>query len=540
MPLNALISITKTFICSILLAFSLIAPVSAAAPVSTAALTGSTYTVDQSNASADDSNPGTEALPWKTIQHAASAAIAGDTVYVKPGVYPERITLAHSGSSGRRITFQALPSRSVTMWGFYTIGCDFLTIQGFKIVTDASLTSWTDLYGVFIHSNDVEVIDNEFTNLKSTAITGYWHDPYPQRATVARNTITHSQMGIGITGSNWLVEDNEVNRLYNYGTGDSDYSRFFGNDHIIRHNHFHGTLVAEIGAAHVDCFQTFDNNGEFGHNITFDGNLCSEFHQGLMAEAHYYHNIDHLIFINNVFVHGWAWGLCVQDIPYLTAINNTFADIAYHGIGLAGNSHDGVVKNNIFYDIETSYWFTDTSSIDGDYNLIYNAQQPTRKGVHDLIGVDPAFINPGADDFHLSSTSPAIDAGTGFALVNHDFDQLARPQKNGWDIGAFEYQPALSLSGAAAEASIHLFWQVNVTLPETATWKIVYTPAVGTPSSPVDGIPNAQRTFILSNLTNYAFYTVTLSAENSGITLYSATLRLMPSDHLQYMPLINR
>ena len=526
------------FIVIILLVSLLVAPGSKSAAQSPYRPESTTYYVDRAHPQASDSNPGTEALPWKTIQHAANVAVAGDTVLVKAGTYPERVTPAHSGSQGMRITFQALPRRSVTMWGFYTYGSDFLTIQGFNITTDASLTGWTDIYGVFINSNDVQVIDNYIYNLKSSAITGYWHDPYPQRAYVARNTIYHSQAGIMVSGYDWIVEENEVNRLYNYGNGDSDYSRFFGNNHIIRWNHFHGSLVNEIGDAHVDCFQTFDNNGEFVNNVTIEGNLCSEFHQGFMGEGIYYHNITHITFKNNVFVHGWAWGLCVVDIAYLTAINNTFADIAYHGIGLRGNSHDGVVKNNIFYNMETSYWFEDTSSIDGDYNLIYQAQDPMVKGAHDKVGVDPLFVNAGGDDYHLKPGLPAIDAGWSSSLVDRDFDQVHRPQLKAWDIGAFEIQPSLQLSGSPADQSIHLFWQVNITTTASTTWRIDYTPPGGIPPSPVTGIANATRTFDLDGLANYSLYTITLTGVDGGSTLISDTIKLMPSDLLIRMPLV--
>jgi len=497
-----------------------------------------TYYVDNAHPQASDNNPGTEALPWKTIQHAAGVAVAGDTVLIKSGVYPERVAPAHSGSQGKRITFQALPRRSVTMWGFYTLGSDFLTIAGFNITTDASLTGWTDQYGLFIHSNDVEVIDNYLYNLKSSAITGYWHDPYPHRAYVARNTIYHSQMGIVVTGYDWTVEENDVSRLYNYGNGDSDYSRFFGDNHVIRWNHFHDSLPAEFGAAHVDCFQTFDNNGEFADNVTIEGNLCSEFHQGFMGEAHYYHNISHITFKNNLFVHGWAWGLCVQDIPYLTAINNTFADIAYHGIGLSGNSHDGVVKNNIFYNMETSYWFQDTSSITGDYNMIYNAQSPTVTGPHDKVGLDPRFIDPTAGDYHLQSTSPAIDGGWTTSLVGQDFDRVHRPQMNGWDIGAFEFLPSLALVGIPGDSTVYLSWQVNTALPPSATFRIDYSPAGGSQPSPVTGIPNTTRAFTLNGLSNYTLYTVTLTAVDNGSSLFTDVVQVMPSDHLVRLPLL--
>jgi Protein of unknown function (DUF1565) len=33
----------------------------------------------------NDSNPGTKAAPWRTIQHAADTAHAGSTVYVRGG-----------------------------------------------------------------------------------------------------------------------------------------------------------------------------------------------------------------------------------------------------------------------------------------------------------------------------------------------------------------------------------------------------------------------------------------------------------------------
>ncbi|MBN1484358.1 MAG: hypothetical protein JXA37_06510, partial [Chloroflexia bacterium] len=36
-----------------------------------------------------DSNPGTQDYPWQTIQKAADTLAAGDTVYIKAGIYEE-------------------------------------------------------------------------------------------------------------------------------------------------------------------------------------------------------------------------------------------------------------------------------------------------------------------------------------------------------------------------------------------------------------------------------------------------------------------
>jgi hypothetical protein len=509
-----------------------------AAGIPTAVQASGMYYVDQNHPAASDANPGTASLPWETLSHAAGTATAGDTVLVKAGTYAERVNPSNSGAPGAWITFKADPPGSVTMHGFYTYGSDYLWIEGFRVTHNPALTGWTEKYGVFIRSDHVAVVDNTFVDLPATAIQGYWHDPYPHDAYVAGNLISRSQMGLGITGFNWLVEQNEVHRLVNYGGGDSDYARFFGDGHLIRDNTFHGTLPAEIGAAHVDCFQTFDNNGEFSHNVTVEGNWCSDFHQGFMGEAHFYHDISHLTFKNNVFAHGWAWGLAVEDISYLTAVNNTFFDIEHHGIGLSGPfAHHAVIENNIFFDTGTSYWFPSGSDSSGDHNLIYLSQAPPVSGPHDLVNVDPAFVDPGGDDLHLKLESPAIDAGAQRPDVDRDFEDWPRPSGGGWDLGAFEFHPDLFLRGIAGNGSIHLTWSVNVSLPVTATWQLAYDGPPGAEPSPIEDIPSSTWDYGLLELTNYSLYTVTLVNIQGGQPAMTETLSLMPTDHAGYLSL---
>lgn len=59
-----------------------------------------------------DSNDGSVAHPYRTVQHAATAAQPGDTVTVHAGTYRERV---HPSTSG--ITFQAAPGEAVTLSG---------------------------------------------------------------------------------------------------------------------------------------------------------------------------------------------------------------------------------------------------------------------------------------------------------------------------------------------------------------------------------------------------------------------------------------
>ncbi|PGO80530.1 carbohydrate-binding cenc domain protein, partial [Bacillus cereus] len=55
----------------------------------------------------NDSNDGTSlSTPFQTIQHAASVASAGDTVYIRGGTYRESVTPVNSGTSGNPITYQ--------------------------------------------------------------------------------------------------------------------------------------------------------------------------------------------------------------------------------------------------------------------------------------------------------------------------------------------------------------------------------------------------------------------------------------------------
>ena len=65
-----------------------------------------------------DSNPGTPALPLRTIQHAADLAQPGDVITVHEGVYRERVNPPRGGESdATRITYQAASGEHVVITG---------------------------------------------------------------------------------------------------------------------------------------------------------------------------------------------------------------------------------------------------------------------------------------------------------------------------------------------------------------------------------------------------------------------------------------
>ena len=90
-----------------------------------ASVEAATYYVDQGAPDASDENPGTEGQPWRTLGKAADSAVAGDTVWIKAGVYRETLHVTKSGEPGKSIVFQAFgdhpvmitsPKYAVTGW----------------------------------------------------------------------------------------------------------------------------------------------------------------------------------------------------------------------------------------------------------------------------------------------------------------------------------------------------------------------------------------------------------------------------------------
>src|SRR5688572_16549704 len=71
-----------------------------------------TYYVDSTSGS--DSNPGTSAQPWRTLNKAIGSTSAGDTAYLRPGSYGARgtqirIPNGRGGAAGAPITIAGEP-----------------------------------------------------------------------------------------------------------------------------------------------------------------------------------------------------------------------------------------------------------------------------------------------------------------------------------------------------------------------------------------------------------------------------------------------
>jgi hypothetical protein len=392
-----------------------------------------TYVVDQAAPGAADSNPGTEEKPFKTVQHAADSAKLGDTVFVMAGKYDERVKVKTGGMEGklRSLSWPCLDAQRTV--GGFDLEASYVRVQGFEITADQPATAFQ------LHASHCEILDNYIHDMM-VAVNGVTGQPSADGNTrdysevahnrIAYNKVYHSEYGFVLGGNDWLVENNEVNRLFMYASGnkydDCDYSRFFGKGCVERNNYFHGSTQQEIKTAHVDCLQTFANNGEIAMDLLFENNTCFDFHQMCMVESTphignmrgwtFRHNI---VSPNSPMMRG-GWGPDIIQTLDVTIENCTISTVNWSNIGLRGKeATGGLICNNILCEAERAV-------VDGDED--FSASSPVMEnnltfktaplaGSSNLNGKDPLFVDSQKRDFRLRKGSPAIGAGKGGVTI---------------------------------------------------------------------------------------------------------------------------
>lgn len=189
---------------------------------------------------------------------------------------------------------------------------------------------------------------------------------------------------------------------------------------------------------------------------------------------------ERILVANNLIVHNGLRGLYVSASWDVNVVNNTIAknfgyctvDIAGMPRGKVGKLINIVFENNILYDNHTRYDLhllmengRDIRDVVSDHNLYYRKsdslflwyssdargnwqgpvyhsliqwQEKTPFDRHSLRD-DPAFAD---EKYHLSSTSPCIDAGDCKAAAGITEDHDGRPRVSGKsiDLGAYEIQ----------------------------------------------------------------------------------------------------
>jgi len=187
-----------------------------------------------------------------------------------------------------------------------------------------------------------------------------------------------------------------------------------------RNDHFKGLIEGcEIhdndgyGIVSIDGALTVRNNKIFNNGR---GNPNHGGVQAIYQEGSVWYN--NLIYNNN--------NMGIWASNGIELYNNTI--YGNGGAGIQATDGGTVVRNNIVY-----------RNGGEDINL-------SGGNASNNLTSDPLFANPSQGDFHLTSGSPAIDAGISLPEVPTDFEGTPRPQGSAYDIGADEYGSGVSSS----------------------------------------------------------------------------------------------
>lgn len=403
----------------------------AIAGLSTAASATEYYVAPGGSDGASGLAPGSA---WATLQMAADTVGAGDTVHVADGSYAG-FDLRAPGTAADPIVFvadgssaQITADNGVTPDGINVETASYIVLDGF--VVDGRTRA-----GIRVVLSDHVTVRN-----CSCGNNGRW--------------------GIftGFT-DDLLLEGNET-----YGSIDEHgiYVSNSGDRPVIRGNHSH------------------DNNA---NGIHMNGDV-SQGGDGIISDALVEDNVIHgngtaggsginmdgvtdSVIRNNLLYDNHASGISLYRIDGGSGsngnlvINNTIlnASDARWCVNIRDGSTGNTLRNNILYnhhsfrgvitiDAASATGFSsdynslmDRMSVDGDSTVIdLAAWQAAGYDANSFLAV-PAdhFVNP-ASDFHLLSTSPAIDAGTATDAPGDDLEGGARPVGAGFDLGAYEAQ----------------------------------------------------------------------------------------------------
>jgi hypothetical protein len=363
----------------------------------------------------NDSNPGTEKKPWGTVAYAVTTMVAGDTTYVRGGIYEENeIRFSKSGTPTAPIKLLNYPEEAPVIhfnnparlhriliqhrYGSHR-PMGWITIAGFEIANAYD--------GIKMHSgHDLTIRRNWIHDSVNAGILGNG-----TRVVIDRNRITHNgrfaecqagsyscsldhgiyMNGTAIAITNNLIYDNLCHGIQANGTIRYKPSKHPGPEYVESHNWSiaNNTIAYQENCAGIVVW------GSTLINLRIENNL---FYENAVQKA----------------------SSSVQGIHFVSMTSKRI-----------------VINNNHFY----------ASGPGG----ILAFGRGAIEGVHyaqsdNIVNVsDPRFVNapatlPPSPNFSLTTRSPAIDAGLTLTAIRTAFDGTPRPQGAAYDIGAYEYE----------------------------------------------------------------------------------------------------
>jgi hypothetical protein len=385
----------------------------------------------------NDAADGSLDHPWQTLQHAANVVNPGDTVVVRAGNYIG-MYLDRDGTATGRITFKADPGVTInqrnatTPDGINLEGADYITIDGFNVVgmPRTGIRAVTD-HDVILRNNHLD------QNGSWGILTGFSDDILIENNVASRSVAQHG-IYVSNSGDRPIIRNNTIWGNHDAGihmNGDAS----MGGDGIISGALVEGNVI-------------YDNGLGGGSGINCDGVQNSTIRNNLIYNEH-----ASGISLYRIDGGGGSTGNVVVNNTVIVASDGRW------DLNISGGSTGNTVRNNIFYD---NHSFRGSLTISGDslaaftsdYNVVMNRfskddgntvqtltqwQTSTGQDIHSLFATpSQLFVNAAMNDYHLSSTSLAVDKGTSQFAPAIDFEGTARPSGAGFDIGADELDDA--------------------------------------------------------------------------------------------------
>ncbi|HWO02254.1 MAG TPA: PKD domain-containing protein [Blastocatellia bacterium] len=399
--------------------------------------------------SGSNSNPGTQPLPWLTIQHAVDTIVPGDTIIVQPGSYAG-CRIGKSGTLGAVCTLKASSPGAAIINSLSPANRhqSLIEVENF----DQTVRYWVidGFECVNAQRYGIDLRDTEFLTV--------------QNCTVHGSAVTGIFLAFGYHP---LIQNNE-----SYSNGEHGiYQSNSGDFPTIRGNRLHHNFSAGLHMNGDRNFTPGDGIISFAlveKNIIWENGAPPGGGSGINCDG-----VSDSLIRNNLLYNNHASGISLYGIDGAEGssrnkvYNNTIV-MASDGrwcVNIPASAEgqpDPVgndVKNNILYTPHTfrgsvSTYSNSVTGFSCDYNVVVNrfstdggnsnmsltAWRALGYDQHSIIATpSQLFTNSAVNDYSLKTGSPAIDAGLALGSnVPDDILGLVRPQRLGYDIGCYE------------------------------------------------------------------------------------------------------
>ncbi|MCB0190736.1 MAG: right-handed parallel beta-helix repeat-containing protein [Anaerolineae bacterium] len=265
-----------------------------------------------------------------------------------------------------------------------------------------------------------------------------------------------------------------------------------------------------------------------GGQVTVDDTLLRD-NTATNNGGAFFHNGGNSLLQNNIIRDNSAnnGGAIYNASTGLTVRHNTVYsnDATNSGGGLYTENAGPIIVNNIFSEntAAVGHAIFSTPAFAPDYNNTFpaaNAYGGSATAGSNSLAVDPSFIDASSGDFHLTGSSPMVDAGDPSMTLTYDFDSPynTRPSNQGFDLGADEIPGCLAQVLESGIVYGNLQTAINNSEPDN-TILVTDDECRGVhPFNPGSGIVS-QTVHITHNLTIEGGYNDAFSASTGNNTI---------------------